>query len=83
MSVFNFYSSNVPEYFHHEGKPHYNLGNAIVHSNFMKKFNPLRGNYHYKPGEYAQMPFYFGHIPQLSWLWGNLDYSLHKNHRHY
>lgn len=29
------------------------------------------------------MPFYFGHIPQLSWVYGNLDYSFNKYHRHY
>lgn len=28
------------------------------------------------------MPFYFGHIPQLSWVYGNLDYSFNKTHRH-
>ena len=28
------------------------------------------------------MPFFFGHIPQLSWVYGNLDYSFHKKHRH-
>lgn len=45
--------------------------------------NPIRQRYDYKPGEYTQMPFYFGHIPQLSWVYGNLDYSFNKNHRHY
>lgn len=29
------------------------------------------------------MPFFFGHIPQLSWVYGNLDYSFNKHHRHY
>jgi hypothetical protein len=29
------------------------------------------------------MPFFFGHIPQLSWVYGNLDYSFNKYHRHY
>jgi hypothetical protein len=82
MSAINFYHSQVPEYFWHQGKPHYNLGNAIVHSDLYKKMNPLRANFDYVPGEYSQMPFYFGHIPQLSWLWGNLDYSFNKQHRH-
>jgi len=81
--MMNFYHSNVPEYFWHQGKPHYNMGNAIVHSNFMKWANPIRARYHYEPGELTQMPFYFGQIPQLSWLWGNLDYSFHKYHRYY
>lgn len=29
------------------------------------------------------MPYYLGHIPQLSWVYGNLDYSFNKYHRHY
>lgn len=29
------------------------------------------------------MPFFLGHIPQLSWVYGNLDYSFNKYHRHY
>ena len=46
--------------------------------------NPLRQNYDYQPnGELTQLPFYFGHIPQLSWLYGNLDYAFNKYHRHY
>jgi len=28
------------------------------------------------------MPTYFGHIPQLSWVYGNLDYSFNKYQRH-
>ena len=83
MSLQNFYHSNSPEYFWHQGKPHYNLGNAIVHSDFMKKFNPVRAQFHFQPGEYNQLPFNFGHIPQLSWLYGNLDYSFNKYHRYY
>lgn len=45
--------------------------------------NPLRQRYEYQHGEYQQMPFFFGHIPQLSWVYGNLDYSFAKYHRHY
>jgi hypothetical protein len=29
------------------------------------------------------MPFYLGHVPQTSWVYGNLDYSFNKYHRHY
>jgi hypothetical protein len=83
MSAFNFYTASAPEYFWHQGKPWYNAGNNIVHSDLYKKMNPLRQNYDYQPGEYTQMPFYFGHIPQLSWIYGNLDYSFNKYHRHY
>lgn len=28
------------------------------------------------------MPMYFGYVPQLSWVYGNLDYSFNKYHRH-
>ena len=81
--IFNFYSSALPEYYWHQGKPHYNWGNKFVHSDLYKKLNPLRQNYDVVHGEYTQMPFYFGHIPQLSWVYGNLDYSFNKYHRHY
>ena len=82
--VISFYHSNVPEYFNHGGKPHYNFGNKLIHSDLYKKLNPLRQVYEYQPGLGAQqMPFFFGHIPQISWLYGNLDYSFNKNHRHY
>jgi len=73
----------VPEYFVHEGKPHYNWGNKFIHSDLYKKFNPVRQRYEFKPHEIVQAPFYFGHIPQLSWVYGNLDYSFNKYHRHY
>jgi hypothetical protein len=81
--IFNFYSSALPEYYWHQGKPHYNWGNKFVHSDLYKKLNPLRQNYDVVHGEYTQMPFYFGHIPQTSWVYGNLDYSFKKYHRHY
>lgn len=29
------------------------------------------------------MPFYFGVVPEASWLYGNLDYSFNKHHKHY
>lgn len=29
------------------------------------------------------MPYFLGHIPQLSWVYGNLDYSFNKHHRYY
>jgi hypothetical protein len=29
------------------------------------------------------MPYFLGHVPQTSWVYGNLDYSFNKYHRHY
>ena len=48
----NFYNSATSEYMTHEGKPHYNWGNAFVHSDVYKKMNPLRQVYEYQPGQY-------------------------------
>lgn len=81
--ITNFYSSFTPEYYVHQGKPHYNLGNKIIHSDLYKKLNPLRMRYEGSTGEEVSMPFYFSHVPQLSWIYGNLDYSFQKHHRHY
>jgi hypothetical protein len=81
MTAINFYSSNFPEYYWQKG--HYNLGNKIVHSDLYKSLNPIRARYDYKPNDYSQMPFFLGHIPQFSWVYGNLDYSFNKYHRHY
>lgn len=81
MTAINFYSSNFPEYYWQKG--HYNLGNKIVHSDLYKSLNPIRARYDYKPNDYTQMPFYLGHVPQSSWVYGNLDYSFNKYHRHY
>jgi hypothetical protein len=81
MTAINFYSSNFPEYYWQKG--HYNLGNKVIHSDLYKKLNPIRARYDYKPNDYSQMPFFLGHIPQFSWVYGNLDYSFHKYHRHY
>jgi hypothetical protein len=84
MSMDNFYSSATSEWIEHEGptKAHYNWGNMVVHSNLYKTLNPLRANYGHTPGEISQMPMYFGYVPQLSWVYGNLDYSFNKYHRH-
>jgi hypothetical protein len=81
MTAINFYSSNFPEYYWQKG--HYNLGNKIVHSDLYKSLNPIRARYDYKPNDYSQMPYYLGHVPQTSWVYGNLDYSFNKYHRHY
>jgi hypothetical protein len=83
MSAINFYSSIFTEYYNQERKPHYNFGNKIVHSDLYKKFNFIRARYDYTPNDYSQMPYYLGHIPQVSWVYGNLDYSFNKYHRHY
>ena len=81
MSAQNFYSSIAPEYFYQ--KPHYDLGNRIIHSNLYKKLNPIRARYDYNPNDYSQMPFYLGSVPQFHWLYGSLDYSFQKYHKHY
>jgi len=77
----DFYTSNAPEYLWQ--KPHYNLGNKIIHSDLYKKLNPIRARFDYQPNSYAQMPFMLGLVPQVSWIYGNLDYSFNKYHRHY
>jgi hypothetical protein len=48
-----------------------------------KMLNPVRQRYDFKANEYTQMPMFFGVVPQMYWLYGNLDYSLKKWHRHY
>ena len=81
MTAINFYSSNFPEYF--TQKTHYNWGNQVIHSSLYKALNPLRARYDYKPNDYSQMPYFLGHVPQFSWVYGNLDYSFNKYHHHY
>ena len=53
MTTHNFYTAAAPEYFWHQGRPHYNLGNKMIHSDFYKKINPLRQLYDYQPGQYT------------------------------
>jgi hypothetical protein len=79
--MINFYSSNIPGYMWQ--KPHYDLGNRMIHSDIYKALNPLRSRYDYNPGSYTQMPFFLGVVPQFYWTYGNLDYSFNKHHRHY
>ena len=81
MSTINFYSSTLPEYYWQ--KPHYNWGNAVIHSDIYKKINPIRARYDYNPNDYTQMPWYLGSVPQFNWLYGSLDYSFQKYHKHY
>lgn len=76
------YHSSQPEYYWHQGKPHWDFGNKVVHSDLYKSLNPLRQRYEAHPTDYTQAAFFFGHIPQLSWVYGNLDYSFNKYHRH-
>jgi len=77
----SFYGSVYTEYYNQ--KPHYDFANRLLHSNVYKKLNPLRTYYDYQPGKLTQMPTFLGQYPQLSWLYGNLDYSVNKYHRHY
>ncbi len=55
----------------------------MIHSDIYKALNPIRARYDYKPNDYSQMPYFLGHVPQFSWVYGNLDYSFNKYHRHY
>ena len=79
--MINFYSSITPEYYWQ--KSHYNLGNKIITSDLYKSMNPIRARYDYCPGEFTQMAFYLGTVPQFSWVYGNLDYNMDKYHKHY
>lgn len=79
--MINFYSSIAPEYYWQ--KPHYDLGNKIIHSDLYKAINPIRSRYDYSPNQYVQMPFYLGTVPQFWWLYGNLDYNMDKYHKQY
>jgi len=80
--AFSTYGAMTPEYFHHEGKPHYNLANKLIHSKAYKTLNPFRTRYENVAGERKQLPVYFGNIPSQTWLYGNLDYTFNKQHRH-
>ena len=77
----NFYSSVHPEYYYQ--KPHYDLANKIIHSNIYKKLNPLRTYHDWQPERLVELPMFFSHYPAHSWLYGNLDYSYRKYHRHF
>jgi hypothetical protein len=81
MAFTTFYGSIYPEYFYQ--KPHYDLANKLLHSSVYKKINPIRTYFDYQPGRLQQMPVFFSHVPQMSWLYGNLDYTYRKYHRHY
>jgi hypothetical protein len=77
----NFAASNFPEYYWQ--KPHYNLGNKIIHSDLYKKLNPLRMTYDWQPHRETFMPWFLGVEPHAWWTYGNLDYSFKKYHRLY
>jgi tryptophan 2,3-dioxygenase len=81
MAFASFYSSNYAEYFWQ--KPHYDLANKVLHSSVYKTMNPLRTYNDFHPERMVAMPTFFGQYPQMSWLYGNLDYSFKKFHRHY
>ena len=81
MVLPNFYGSNYPEYFYQ--KPHWDWANKVLHSKIYKTLNPIRTYHDFVPERVTEMPMFFSQYPQLSWLYGNLDYSYHKYHRHY
>lgn len=78
---FGFFNSNNSEYFWQ--KPHYNLANKVVTSDAYKAINPLRMRMDQEMNRRTQVPLYFGTYPTLSWLYGNLDYTYAKYHKHY
>jgi hypothetical protein len=81
MAFFSFTGSTSPEYYWQ--KPHYDLFNKLVHSNVYKTLNPIRIKYDYEPGRLTQLPVFLGKVPEVSWLYGHLDYTYSKYHRHY
>jgi hypothetical protein len=81
MVLGSFYAAHYPEYYWQ--KPHYDLANKLLHSNAYKALNPLRTYNDFVPERMSQLPTFLGRIPQHSWLYGNLDYSFKKFHRHY
>ena len=81
MTDNNMYGTNLPDYYWN--KPHYNLANKFFYSDFYKLINPIRINTIDTPHSEAQLPLYMGTVPNQTWLYGNLDYSFSKYHRHY
>jgi len=77
----SFYGSRMPEYY--EQKWHWDLGNKIAHSSLYKALNPIREvrDYAYGGGD-VHMPWYLGRMPQATWVYGTLDYTCNKYHRH-
>lgn len=79
--MLNFYHSIIPEYYWQ--KPHYNMANKVLHSDAYKKINPIRATYDFNPYGPTQAATFLGLVPAASWIYGNLDYSFNKHHRHY
>ena len=76
------YNASAPEYFWH--KPHFNFFNKIIHGKTYKALNPIRDRTDFDPNGFTAMPTYLnGQVPQLTWLYGNLDYANDKYHKHY
>jgi hypothetical protein len=75
-----FYSSIHPGYYHQ--KPHYDLGNKMVHSSLYKKLVPFRNRYEYAPHTYTTSPHYLGSHPPSTWLYGSIDYTFNKTQIH-
>jgi hypothetical protein len=73
--------ANMPEYYWQ--KPHYNFFNKILHSDMYKKLNPIRSRYDWNGDNYTQHATFFGVYPTESWVYGSLDYTFSKYHRHY
>lgn len=78
----SFYQSNLPEYMWK--KPHFDFFNKIVHSDAYKKVVPYHTPFYYQRKEDIDLPTYLnGRVPFKTWVWGNLDYTNEKLHKHY
>jgi hypothetical protein len=60
-------------------KPHYNLFNKFIYSDFMKKYNPFLELRSYHPLIQTRMAPWYGRVPQATWVDGILDYSYNKH----
>ena len=70
-------SANAQDYFMQ--KPHYNLCNKFIYSDFMKKYNPFLELRSYHPLLFTRMAPWYGRVPQATWVDGVLDYSYNKH----
>lgn len=60
-------------------KPHYNLFNKFIYSDFMKKYNPFLELRSYHPLLQTRLAPWYGRVPQATWVDGVLDYTYNKH----
>ncbi len=78
MDTFINYS---PEYYWQ--KPHLDLANRLIHNRWYKMLNPLHTRNYRRPETEPSRPLYYGVPPESVWLYGNLDYTMNKQHKLY